>query len=68
MYNVIWGFPGGLVVKYLPDDVGEAGFICGLGRSPGEANGNPLQYFHLGNPMNRGAWQATIHEVAKSGT
>ena len=42
--------------------------IPGLGRSPGEGNGNPLQYSCLGNPMDRGAWQATIHGVAKSCT
>ena len=65
MYNVIWGFPGGLVVKYLPADVGEAGLIHGLGRSPGEANGNPLQYSCLVNPMDRGAWRATAHGIAK---
>ena len=38
------------------------------GRSPGEVNGNPLQYSYLGNPMDRGAWWATVHEVAKSWT
>ena len=42
--------------------------IPGLGRSPGEGNGNPLQYSCLGNPMDRGAWQATIHGVAKGCT
>ena len=42
--------------------------IPGLGRSPGEGNGNPLQYSCLGNPMDRGAWQATVHGVAKSWT
>ena len=40
--------------------------IPGLGRSPGEGNGNPLQYACLGNPMNRGAWQVTVHGVTKS--
>jgi len=39
-----------------------------LGRSPGEGNGNPLQYSHLENLMDRGAWQATVHGVAKSWT
>ena len=39
-----------------------------LGRSPGGENGNPLQYSYLGNPMNRGAWRATVHSVAKSQT
>ena len=42
------------------------GSIPGSGRSPGEGNGNPLQYFCLGNPMDRGAWWATVHEVAES--
>ena len=41
---------------------------CGLGRSPGEGNGNPLQYSCLGNPMDRGVWQATVHVVTKSRT
>ena len=44
------------------------GSIPGLGRSSGEGNGNPLQYSCLGNPMNRGAWQATVHGVAESDT
>ena len=45
---------------------GDSGSIPGSGRSPGEENGNPLQYSCLGNPMDRGAWWATVHEVAKS--
>ena len=57
-------FPGGSVVKNPPANVGDVGLIPGLGRSPGEGNGNPLQYSCLENPMNRGAWQATVHEVA----
>ena len=40
--------------------------ILGLGRSPGEGNGNPLQYSCLGNPMDRGVWRVTVHRVAKS--
>jgi len=44
------------------------GLIPGLERSPGEGNGNPLQYSGLGNPTNRGAWWATIYGVTKSGT
>ena len=44
------------------------GLIPGLGRSPGEGNGNPLQYSHLENPMDRGAWWATVHGVANSQT
>ena len=48
------GFPEGSVVKNPPASVGDAGSICGPGRSPGEENDNPLQYSYLGNPMNRG--------------
>ena len=48
-------FPGGSVVKDLPADAGDMGSILGLGRSPGEGNGNPLQYFCLQNPTDRGA-------------
>ena len=46
-------------------DAGDAGLISGSGRSPGEGNGNPLQYSCLGNPMDRGAWWATVHRVEK---
>ena len=46
----------------------DAGLIPGSGRSPGRRNGNPLQYFRLENPMNGGAWQAIVHEVAKRRT
>ena len=49
-------------------DVGDSGSIPGSGRFLGEGNGNPLQYYCLENPMNRGAWQATVHGVAKSRT
>ena len=59
------GFPGGSVVSNLPASAGDAGSISGLGRCPGEGNGNPFQYFCLGNPIVRGAWQATVHRVAK---
>ena len=58
-----------LVLKNLPAsarDVRNLGSIPGLGRSPGEENGNPLQYSCLGNPMDRGAWLATVHEVTMS--
>ena len=68
--NVL-GFPGGSVVKNLPANVGDAGntgSILGLGRSPGEGNGNPLQYSCLENPMDGGAWWATVHRVAKNRT
>ena len=60
------GFPGGLAVKNPPVNAGDAGLIPGSGRSPGEGNGNPLQYTCLENPMDRGAWWATVHGVAKS--
>jgi len=59
------GFPGGLVVKNPPPNAGDTGSIPALGRSPGKGNGNPLQYSCLGNPRDRGAWQATVHVVAK---
>ena len=59
-----------LVVKNLPvtaGDPGDMGWISGLGRSPGEGHGNPLQYSCLDNPMDRGAWQANIaHGVQES--
>ena len=54
--------------KNPPANAGEVGSIPGLGRSPGEGNGNPLQYSRLGNPMDRGAWWATVHRVAKRQT
>ena len=67
----VWGFPRGSVVKTPPTnarDTGDAGSIPGSGRSPGGGNGNPLQYSCLGNPMDRGAWWAAVHQVAKSWT
>ena len=60
------GFPGGSVVKNLPANAGDVGLIPGLVRSPGEGNGNPLQYFCLENSMDRGTWKPTVHEVTKS--
>ena len=59
------------MVKHLPDSAGDtrdAGSIPGLGTSPGEGNGNSLQYSYLENPMDRGAWWAIVHGVAKSRT
>ena len=53
------------MVKNPLANAGDGGFIPGSGRSHGEGNGNPLQYSYLGNPMDRGAWQATVHGVAK---
>ena len=55
-------------VKCLAYNVGDLGLTPGLGRSSGEGNGNPLQYSCLENPMDRGAWWATVHGVAKSRT
>ena len=62
------GFPGGSMGKNPPASGGDAGLISGLGRSPGEGNGNPLQYSCLENPMDRGAWRASFHRVTKSQT
>ena len=58
-------FASGSVVKNLPASAGDQGSIPGSGRSPGEGNGNPLQYSCLENPMDRGAWLATVHGVTK---
>ena len=61
-------FPGGSVVKNPPVNAGDrvdSGSIPGLERSPGEENSNPLQYFCLGNLMDRGARQTTVHKIAK---
>ena len=54
------------MVKNLSANAGDAGSIPRLGRSPGEGNGNRLQYSCLGNPMDRGVWRAIVHLVAKS--
>ena len=54
------------VVKNSPANAGDVGSIPGSGRSPGEGSGNPLQYSCLGNPMDRGAWWATVHVIAES--
>ena len=65
------GFPGGAGVKNLPANARDTRVmvsIPGSGRSPEVGNGNPLQYFCLGNPTDRGAWGATVHGVAKSWT
>ena len=56
------------MVKNTPANSGDMGMIPGLGRSPGEGNGNPLQYSCLENSMDRGAWKATVHRVVKSRT
>ena len=59
-------FPGGSDGKESDCSVGDPSFISGSGRSPGEENGNPLQYPCLENPMDRGSWRATVHGVTKS--
>ena len=59
------GFPGGSVVKNPPANAADTGLMPELGRSPGEGNGNPLQYSCLGNLMDRAAWRAIVHEVAE---
>ena len=56
------------MVKNLPANVGEVGSIPGKGRSPGEGNGNPLQYSCLENPKDRKGWWVTVHGVAKNQT
>ena len=61
--------PGAAVLKNLLGKAGDTGYegsIPGLERSPGEGNDNPLQYSHLGNPVGRGNWQATVHGVTKN--
>ena len=58
------GFLSGSAEKNPPVGTGDTGSVPGWGRSPGEGNGNPLQY-GLGKPMDGGAWQATVHRVAK---
>ena len=59
------GFPGGSEVQNPPANAEDAGSIPGSGRSPGKGNGNLFQYSCLGNPMDRGAWGATVHKVTK---
>ena len=66
--NFYLGLPQFLRGKESAFNAGDTGSIPGLGRSPGEGNGNPLQYSCLENPMDRGAWRATVHEVTKSQT
>ena len=60
------GFPGDSDGKESACDAGDLGLISGLGQSPGEGNGNPLQYSRLENSKNRVAWQATVQGVKKS--
>ena len=63
-----WGFPGSSEDKASACKAGDLGSIPGSGRSPGEGNGNPLQYSRLENPMDGGAWWATVPGIAKSWT
>ena len=67
-HSSIPGLPCGSAGKESAFNAGDMGSIPGLGKSPGEGNVNPLQYSYLGNPMDRGAWQATVHEVTQSQT
>ena len=59
------GFPGGSVVKNSPANAGDTGLSPGSGRSPGEGNSNPPHILAWRNPMDRGAWQATVHGETK---
>ena len=65
MLDLLYDFPGGSDGKASAYNAGDPGSIPGLGGSSGEGNGNPLQYSCLENPMDRGAWWATVHGVAK---
>ena len=64
----VQGFPHGTGAKNLPASAEDAGSVPGLGRSPGEGNGNPLPYSCLENATDRGAWRAIVHGVAKNWT
>ena len=66
--HILIAVSGGSEDKASACNTGDLGSIPGLGRSPGEGNGNPLQYSCLENPMDRGAWSATVHGVTKSQT
>ena len=70
--SIIWlspgGFPGGSVIKESDCYAGDPGLVPGSGSSPGEGNGNCLQYSCLEHPMDRGTWHARVHEVKKSQT
>ena len=70
LFDLDWcdRFPGGSDGKATSCNAGDLGSILGSGRSPGEGNGNPLPYSCLENPMDGGAWWATVHGVAKSQT
>ena len=63
----IWGSPDSSDGKECACNAGDLGWIPGLGRSPGEGNGNPLQCTCLENPMDRGAWQSAVHGITRVG-
>ena len=67
IWGVILGFPGGSEVKASACNAGDLGSIPGLGRFPGEGYGSPLQYSCLENPMDRGAWWATVYGLQRVG-
>jgi len=64
----VWSVSGDLAVKNLPASAGDTGLIPALGRSPGGGHSNSLQYFCLGNPMNRGVWWAIVHGITELDT
>ena len=66
LLSFLWGFPGGSDSKESDYNWGDPVSMPGSARSPGEGNGNPLQYSCLENPMDREAWRATVHGIAKS--
>ena len=65
MCTIHMGFFGGSMVKNWPVLMGDMSLIPGSGRNPGKGNGKSPQYFYLGNPMDRGAWWAPVHGVAR---
>ena len=68
IYTLKWASHVALVVKNLPANAGairDAGSVPGAGKSPGGGHGNPLQYPYLENPMDRGAWRATVHGIQR---
>ena len=67
LLNYVADFPGGSVGKNPPVNAGDMGLIPGLGRSPGEGNGNPLQYSCLEYPMDEGTWQTIVHGSQRVG-
>ena len=67
IHMYIYDFPGGSDGKASAYNAGDLGSVPGLGRSPGEGHGNPLQYSCLENPMDRGAWWITVHRSQRVG-